>query len=187
MLLPSPLLIAGIISASWSREQRDCENTVSEQLSTCQSDPQWQAMLLMPTLITQINIKLNIRLRSVNFYVVKNDWLLASPHQRDQSTQERYQSFSIRVQLCSLYLACIYNCWFFLSGLSITSVDMTHTILSDMYLANLAGLCSGSVWLSMPHIKKTCMRHGLTIPLQFRINTCPFQMAMLFKCSIIFS
>lgn len=38
----------------------------------------------LPTLITQINIKLNTRPRSVNFYVVKNDWLFASLHQRDQ-------------------------------------------------------------------------------------------------------
>ena len=81
--LKSPIK-ASIISLTWSREQRGCEITASEQLNTCQSDPQWQATLLLPTLITQINIKLNTRPCSVNFYVVRNDWLFASLHQRDQ-------------------------------------------------------------------------------------------------------
>lgn len=40
------------------------------------------------------------------------------------------------------------------SQLPITSVDMSHTILCDVYLANLAGLCCGTVWLSMQHIYK---------------------------------
>lgn len=100
--LKSPIK-ASIISLTWSREQRGCEITASEQLNTCQSDLQWQAMLLLPTLITQINIKLNTRPCSVNFYVVKNDWLFASLHQRDQSTRERYQSVSLPLEilLCS--------------------------------------------------------------------------------------
>lgn len=81
--LKSPIK-ASIISLTCTEEQRDCEITASQQLNTCQSDPQWQATLLLPTLITQINIKLNTRPCSVNFYVVKNDWLFASLHQRDQ-------------------------------------------------------------------------------------------------------
>lgn len=86
--LKSPIK-ASIISLTWSREQRGCEIAASEQLNTCQSDPQWQATLLLPTLITQINIKLNTRPCSVNFYVVKNDWLFASLHQRDQKKPGR--------------------------------------------------------------------------------------------------
>lgn len=149
----------GIITISWSRNQRGCEITVSEQLSTCQSDPRWQATLLVPTLITQINIKLNTRPCSVNFYVVKNDWLFASLHQRDQTTGEGYRSvrLSLEVQLCSFHPPCIYNCQYFISAVPITSVDMSHTILCDMYLANLAGLCSGTVWLSMQHVYKRAL------------------------------
>lgn len=153
--LKSPIK-ASIISLTWSREQRGCEITASEELSTCQSDLQWQATLLLPTLITQINIKLNTRPCSVNFYVVKNDWLFASLHHRDQSTLEGYQSVSlpVEIELCSFYLPCIYNCQCSTSALPTTSVDMSHTILCDMYLASLAGLCSGTVWLSMQHVYK---------------------------------
>lgn len=161
--LKSPIR-TGIITISWSRKQRDCEITVSEQLSTCQSDPRWQAMLLVPTLITQINIKLNTRPCSVNFYVVKNDWLFASLHQRDQTTQQGYPNvrLSLEVQLCSFYPPCIYNCQYSVSAVPITSVDMSHTILCDMYLANLAGLCSGTVWLSMQNIYKRVL--GVDLP-----------------------
>lgn len=156
--LQSPIR-TGIITISWSRKQRGCEITVSEQLSTYQSDPRWQATLLVPTLITQINIKLNTRPCSVNFYVVKNDWLFASLHQRDQSTGEGYQSIrlSLEVQLSSFYPPCIYNCQYSVSAVPITSVDMSHTILCDMYLANLAGLCGGTVWLSMQHVYKRAL------------------------------
>lgn len=65
-----------------SPEAESQEAVKSQQLSTCQSDPQWQAMLPVPTLITQINIKLNTRPCSVNFYAVGNDWLFASLHHR---------------------------------------------------------------------------------------------------------
>lgn len=133
--LKSPIK-ASIISLTWSREKRGCEITASEQLNTCQSDLQWQATLLLPTLITQINIKLNTRPCSVNFYVVKNDWLFASLHQWDQSTQERYQraSLPLEILLCSFYCPCIYNCQCSLSALLATPMDVSHIILCDMYL-----------------------------------------------------
>lgn len=95
---------ASIISLTSSREQRGCEITASEQLNTCQSDLQWQATLRLPTLITQINIKLNTRPCSVNFYVVKNDWLFASLHQRDQSTWEGYKSTGVPIEKPALFL-----------------------------------------------------------------------------------
>lgn len=95
---------ASIISLNWSGEPRDCKITASEPLNTCQSDLQWQATLLLPTLITQINIKLNTRPCSVNFYVVKNDWLFASLHQRDQSTQDGYKSIGVPTEKPALFL-----------------------------------------------------------------------------------
>lgn len=152
--LKSPIK-ASIISLTWSREQRGCEITASEQLNTCQSDPQWQAMLLLPTLITQINIKLNTRPCSVNFYVVKNDWLFASLHQRDQSTREGYQSVSLPIEilLCSSYLPCIYNCQCSLSALYLQPLWTYHTqycvICTEVPLARG---CSGTVWLSMQNV-----------------------------------
>lgn len=139
----SPLLKqASFHSPEATKERRGCEIAASEQLNTCQSDLQWQATLLLPTLITQINIKLNTRPCSVNFYVVKNDWLFASLHQRDQSTRERYQTASLplEIPLCSFYLPCIYNCQCSLSALPATPMDMSHTILCDMYL-----ICLGKV------------------------------------------
>lgn len=153
--LKSPIK-ASIISLTWSTEQRGCEITASEPLNTCQSDPQWQATLLLPTLITQINIKLNTRPCSVNFYVVKNDWLFASLHRRDQSTLEGYQSVSLPIEilLCSFYLPCIYNCQCSLLALPATSVDVSHTILCDMHLSALARGCSGTVWLCMQNVYK---------------------------------
>lgn len=140
--LKSPIK-ASIISLTWSREQRGCEITASEELNTCQSDPQWQATLLLPTLITKINIKLNTRPCSVNVYVVKNDWLFASLHQRDQSTEEGYWcvSLPIEILLRYFYLLHIYHCQCSISVLPATSVDISytkvcdisHTIVCDMY------------------------------------------------------
>lgn len=147
---------AGIISLTWSPEQRGCEITASEKLNTCQSDPQWQATLLLPTLITQINIKLNTRACSVNFYVVKNDWLFASLHQRDHGTLEGYQSVSLAIEtlLGSFYPPCMYNCECSLCTLPATSVDISHTILCDMHLSALAWGCSGTLGLCMQNLLK---------------------------------
>lgn len=47
------------------------------------------AALLAPALITQINIKLNTRPRSVNFYAAQNDWLPASLLPRRVAGQPR--------------------------------------------------------------------------------------------------
>ena len=98
LLYSGPQLKPGSVPLTCSQEHR-----VSEWLNTCQSDPRWQAALLLPTLITQINIKLNTRPCTVNFYVVKNDWLFASLHRRDQTTREGYQSVGLPVEipLCS--------------------------------------------------------------------------------------
>lgn len=126
---------ASIISLTWSREQRGCEITASEELNTCQSDPQWQATLLLPTLITQINIKLNTRSCSVNCYAVKKDWLFASLHQRDQSTREGYKSAMCPDRKTRSVPFTIYNCQGSVSALPATSADGSHTILCDLSLS----------------------------------------------------